>query len=329
MSKLPGVLPRYAVFLALATWASAARSETIVIDNFDDDTLNEAWVQSNILVTAGNDAVVTFDTVTEVDRLTYSFTTSTTRAVQTALLRNDHTLSNNGDYFQATLNIPFGSPNSVSVFSGLMLDSGSVSPTDRTNMTSILMDATGRILGQQNGTQTFSNASAFTQGTDVILRIQRESDTAVSMWFSADGGETLSRLGGDEHTYEVTGFNSVGFYTGNARSSALGVVHFDDLILVEAEPGTPGDFNGDGNIDGADFVIWQTNFPNNTGTATLDMGDANGDGSVDGADFVVWQTSFPTTASIQPVPEPSSMWLMCIGSIAIAGRGWLSKRRLD
>ena len=74
----------------------------------------------------------------------------------------------------------------------------------------------------------------------------------------------------------------------------------------------PGDFNGDGSVDGADFVIWQTNFPNNSGAADLDLGDANGDGNVDGADFVVWQTNFPTTAppaSMTPVPEPHA-WLL-------------------
>lgn len=73
----------------------------------------------------------------------------------------------------------------------------------------------------------------------------------------------------------------------------------------------PGDFDGDDDVDGADFVAWQTNFPKPTG-ATLAEGDADGDGDVDGADFVVWQTNFPFTpgSGVTPVPEPPAYGLV-------------------
>src|SRR4029078_12051788 len=69
-----------------------------------------------------------------------------------------------------------------------------------------------------------------------------------------------------------------------------------------------GDFDSDGDVDGADFVAWQTNFPKTSG-ATLAQGDADGDGEVDGADFVVCQTNFPFTPGpgASPVPEPSAL----------------------
>jgi hypothetical protein len=75
-------------------------------------------------------------------------------------------------------------------------------------------------------------------------------------------------------------------------------------------PPQPGDFDGDGDVDGADFVAWQTNFPK-AADATLSEGDADGDGDVDGADFVVWQTNFPFTPSpgASPVPEPAAALL--------------------
>jgi hypothetical protein len=77
----------------------------------------------------------------------------------------------------------------------------------------------------------------------------------------------------------------------------------------------PGDFDGDGDVDGADFVAWQTNFPKASG-ATPGQGDADGDGDVDGADFVVWQTNFPFTPGpgASPVPEPAT-WLLALGAI--------------
>jgi hypothetical protein len=93
-----------------------------------------------------------------------------------------------------------------------------------------------------------------------------------------------------------------------------------------------GDFDGDGDVDGADFVSWQTNFPKSTG-ATLAQGDADSDGDVDGADFVVWQTNFPFTPSpglASAVPEPSGMALaLAAGAIAIVAARNPQSPRLD
>jgi T5SS/PEP-CTERM-associated repeat protein len=90
----------------------------------------------------------------------------------------------------------------------------------------------------------------------------------------------------------------------------------------------PGDFDADGDVDGADFVIWQTNFPAGSGHV-LATGDADGDGDVDGADFVVWQTNFPypPAAGVSPVPEPRA-WLSAIIAVAVAGLRWRTLRRV-
>lgn len=82
----------------------------------------------------------------------------------------------------------------------------------------------------------------------------------------------------------------------------------------------PGDFNVDGDVDGADFADWQMNFPISSG-ATLAQGDADGDGDVDGADFVVWQTNFPFTPApaSSPVPEPSAC-VMALCAVALAAK---------
>jgi hypothetical protein len=82
----------------------------------------------------------------------------------------------------------------------------------------------------------------------------------------------------------------------------------------------PGDFDGDGDVDGADFVAWQTNFPKSSG-ALPSEGDADGDGDVDGADFVVWQTNFPFTPGpgATPIPEPSALVLAGITAMTLLG----------
>jgi endonuclease/exonuclease/phosphatase family metal-dependent hydrolase len=66
------------------------------------------------------------------------------------------------------------------------------------------------------------------------------------------------------------------------------------------------DFNFSRTVDSTDLAIWQTNYGLASG-ATRSDGDANGDGRVDGRDFLVWQRQFDGLApSIATVPEPNS-----------------------
>jgi hypothetical protein len=89
-------------------------------------------------------------------------------------------------------------------------------------------------------------------------------------------------------------------------------------VFLNYSASHPGDFDSDGDVDGADFVAWQTNFPTVSG-ATRAGGDADGDGDVDGADFVVWQTNFPFTPGpgASPVPEPSGLVLFGVVGIGL------------
>jgi hypothetical protein len=98
-----------------------------------------------------------------------------------------------------------------------------------------------------------------------------------------------------------------------------GDAFWGDAFIAKLSLATPGDFDADGDVDGSDFIAWQSHFPLATG-ATLADGDADGDGDVDGADFVVWQTNFPYTpgAGAAPVAEPSALLLAGCGITAFA-----------
>ena len=94
----------------------------------------------------------------------------------------------------------------------------------------------------------------------------------------------------------------------------------DNFISGHPLLATQGDFDGDGDIDGNDFLIWQNNFPTTDGTAISFSGDANGDGNVDGDDFLIWQNSFPYPAALAKTPEPASLVLLALGGLLMPKR---------
>lgn len=112
------------------------------------------------------------------------------------------------------------------------------------------------------------------------------------------------------------------FFRGNGNTEIfLDTVSHNPSGPLAAAP-LPGDFNGDGSVDGADLAAWKQHFGAASG-ATLAQGDANGDGAVNGSDFLVWQrnvTAGATTATpnAAPVPEPATAWLLLAGGLALA-----------
>lgn len=77
----------------------------------------------------------------------------------------------------------------------------------------------------------------------------------------------------------------------------------------------PGDFNGDGFVDGVDLAAWNGNF-GATGVGTAE-GDANGDGAVDGADFLIWQQNVTPAGEVAAAPEPGALMLAGAGLAAL------------
>src|SRR3954452_7991800 len=77
----------------------------------------------------------------------------------------------------------------------------------------------------------------------------------------------------------------------------------------------PGDYNGDGVVDSADYIVWRKYF----GDTTSLVAGANGNGSVDASDYVVWRTNIGRTwqslatgdgtNGAQAVPEPTGVAL--------------------
>jgi hypothetical protein len=70
-----------------------------------------------------------------------------------------------------------------------------------------------------------------------------------------------------------------------------------------------GDYNSDGTVDAADYVIWRKT----VGTATLNA-DGDGDGDVDQNDLAVWKSTFGNSsgaaAGAGTIPEPASYLIL-------------------
>lgn len=100
------------------------------------------------------------------------------------------------------------------------------------------------------------------------------------------------------------------------------------LLAIRSTAGIIGaDFNGDGVVDLADLAILQMNIGLSMGATPL-QGDADGDGDVDGEDFLEWQRQLgpvpgsgsSIVAASASVPEPSGWVLAFAGIVAVAAR---------
>jgi hypothetical protein len=96
-------------------------------------------------------------------------------------------------------------------------------------------------------------------------------------------------------------------------------------LTLTAEPAS-ADFDNDGAVDADDLTRWKNGF----GVDSSHMqGDANGDGNVDGGDFLIWQRQLggppPAVVSTVATPEPSTLLIATPPLVALAAR--LRKRR--
>jgi hypothetical protein len=121
--------------------------------------------------------------------------------------------------------------------------------------------------------------------------------------------------GANNASFDLTGDGLV-----NNQDLAAWLVEGGIAQLPVQRPYLIGDANLDGNVDGSDFGIWNSNkFTSNTEYC---RGNFNADSVIDGSDFGIWNSNkFRSSDSGTLVPEPSSL----LGIASVLG-GWLTSR---
>ena len=84
--------------------------------------------------------------------------------------------------------------------------------------------------------------------------------------------------------------------------------------VVGIPPDPSADFDGDGDIDSHDFLVWQRGF-GSTSQSDNSAGDANFDGTVNSEDLTIWQSQFgnfenPLYGAAVSVPEPNTFAIL-------------------
>jgi hypothetical protein len=101
---------------------------------------------------------------------------------------------------------------------------------------------------------------------------------------------------------------------------------FDDFSLDLAGAGVPGDYNGNGVVDAADYVVWRDGGPLQNEVETP--------GDVTDEDYAAWRARFGNGSGIgssselsaAAVPEPATGFLMSIALVGASGLVHIRRR---
>jgi peroxidase len=221
----------------------------------------------------------------------------------------------------ASLNIQRGRDTGTPGFSTLASSFGAIKVSNFSQITSdpTLASALQTLYG------SVGNADSWVAG----LAEDHVAGASVGTLFRNIIADQFRRLrDGDRLFYRA---NAAGLYTNGVLNPEIAtLIDLDHLTLadiIEANTSIdqlqnnvffvpqPGDFNGDGMVDTADYVVWRKT----EGTANV-WADADGSGTVGTEDLDIWRANFgngtPAGAagtSLVSIPEPSTAVLLVIG----------------
>jgi hypothetical protein len=184
------------------------------------------------------------------------------------------------------------------------------------------------------GPTTFGN-KAYPEG---LIFVNEDTGTNNGeVWMNAPDGSDLQKIAdtaGISTSGETSGILDISRLVGYNPGSVLlttnqgAISSLSVLIHPEAQLDS-ADFNADGNIDGADLLLWQQNVGQQGPQRT---GDADHDGDVDQQDLRLWERHFGTSSppnqnlATSAIPEPPTSLLGLLATLVPVGWRWRSAR---
>jgi hypothetical protein len=126
--------------------------------------------------------------------------------------------------------------------------------------------------------------------------------------------------GDNGHTNQIfqTGAWTFKMLTGSMALKGIGYQYDVSYNISPVVAALAGDFNHNGIVDAADYVLWKNGDP---------AADSNGDSVIDQTDYNTWYSNFGNTNAgagsglgSAAVPEPATFGLMLIGLVAVCSR---------
>jgi len=164
---------------------------------------------------------------------------------------------------------------------------------------------------------TDTNPGVTFSGSESLANLDLELYDSSAGFLSTRIDKSISSVDNVEHIYQ-TGLGP-GTYTlkvSGASSRDFGLAWRMNTLFDVAS----ADFDGDGGVDGSDFLAWQSGFGTPIG-ASHAMGDADGDGDVDSVDGAFLDLGLGSLllppVLVASVPEPTTLSLFLTGILLL------------
>jgi T5SS/PEP-CTERM-associated repeat protein len=121
--------------------------------------------------------------------------------------------------------------------------------------------------------------------------------------------DILTAVGGISGTFDTQLLPQLG------NGLAFRVLYSPNAVSLHVISALPGDYNLNGAVDAADYVVWR----NSLGETGTDLAaDGNGNSQVDAGDYEVWRANFGQTAAASTlasnsIPEPRALTMFLVG----------------